>query len=535
MLPPAASMTMPALLRSRVATDAGRRFFVCDDSSLTFAQAERRSSLVARALIAAGAHAGTRVGLLYPNDVDFVVTFLAATRIGAVAVPFSTLQAVDELRWQIVDSGVEILLAAGAWRGRDFRGNLKAALPALDYSTAPPLRVPCAPSLRRIFLAGMPDECAPWSTASLPALAADVTEDFLSAAEAAVRPADPLLIVYTSGSTGMPKGVIHAHGALLEHLHNLNRIRAFMPDEVLFSNAPFFWIGGLAYALLGALEAGGRLVTSISTSAAVTLDTIERERPTMVNGFPQSVAHLPRDPSYARRDFSSVRRGNLYAIMPPALRPEDPTLRHNLLGSTETGSVYLIHGDEGPIPERLRGSFGKPAPGFEVRISDPETGQACAHRTDGEIWVRGPYLMQGYVGRAWHEVFTPDGWYRTGDLACRDEEGFVFFKGRLGDMIKTSGANVSPREVEQVLAEITGRRVHVLGLEDAGRGQIVAAAIAVDGDTPDEAALRERLKQRLSAYKIPRRFLFLPQAEIPMTATGKLDQRRLAALFRARG
>jgi acyl-CoA synthetase (AMP-forming)/AMP-acid ligase II len=139
--------------------------------------------------------------------------------------------------------------------------------------------------------------------------------------------------------------------------------------------------------------------------------------------------------------------------------------------------------------------------------------------------------MEGYLGKQRHETFDPDGWYHTGDMASANEDGYVFFKGRLGDMIKTSGANVSPREVEEMLAALTGCRAHVLGIDDAKRGQIVVAAIVADDKPVDEEALREQLKVKLSSYKVPRRILFLSEGTVPMMSSGKLDKRKLAELF----
>ena len=279
-----------------------------------------------------------------------------------------------------------------------------------------------------------------------------------------------MVIVHTSGSTSEPKGVIHTHGALLRHLDNLNQLRRYTPDEVLFSNSPFFWIGGFAYALLGTLVAGAELVCSASADASDVLDLIEREQPTMVNGFAASVAHLPEDPSFSARDLSSIRRGNLHPIMPPAVRPADPELRHNMLGMTEAGSVCLASEDESEQPEHRRGSFGRPVPGFEADVRE------------GELWFRGPFLFDGYDGRERHETFDPDGWFATGDLVTVDEEGFVYFRGRGSDMIKTAGANVSPREVEAAIAEVAGLTAHVVGLDDPDRGQVVAALVrAPDG------------------------------------------------------
>ena len=159
---------------------------------------------------------------------------------------------------------------------------------------------------------------------------------------------------------------------MIRHQDNLNQIRRYTTDEVLFSNSPFFWIGGYAYCMLGTLVAGARLICSNATSPADVLDLLERERPTMVNGFAAGVAHLAKDPSFAGRDLSSIRRGNLWPIMPEPVRARDPELRHNMLGMTETGSVCLASPDEGDQPEHRRGSFGLPAPGFEVRILDPD-------------------------------------------------------------------------------------------------------------------------------------------------------------------
>ena len=281
-----------------------------------------------------------------------------------------------------------------------------------------------------------------WTIEGFLAAGAAVGDDVVAAAGAAVRPSDRMVIVHTSGSTSEPKGVIHQHGTLVRHIDNLNELRRYTEDDVLFSNSPFFWIGGFAYGLLGTLLAGATLVCSNATDPSTTLDLIERVRPTMVNGFAASVAHLAKDPTFPRRDLSSIRRGNLWPIMPDDVRPADPELRHNMLGMTETGSVCLATDDESDQPEHRRGSFGRPVPGFEARIVDPDTGADCETGQVGELWFRGPFLMEGYYGRERHETFTPDGWYRTGDLFHVDDEGFFYFTGRKGDMIKTAGANV---------------------------------------------------------------------------------------------
>jgi acyl-CoA synthetase (AMP-forming)/AMP-acid ligase II len=514
-------LTVPALLHDRAARRPDHPFLVCDDDVLTYAGAGTRSAALAKGLLALGAGRGTHVGLLFPNSAEFVVASLATARIGAVAVPLSTFSTSAELLTLLRQADIEFLLATPAFRGRDYT----AAARELGLGSPPPLYSSSMPALRRV-------DFDPHVVVDA---GATVDDGVLAAVEACIRPADRLVIVHTSGSTSEPKGVIHQHGPLLSHLDNLNGMRRYHEDEVLFSNSPFFWIGGYAYSLLGTLLAGATLVCSNATDPARTLDLLERVRPTMVNGFAATVAHLAKDPSFPGRDLTSVRRGNLWPIMPPDVRAADPELRHNMLGLTETGSVCLASDDEGDQPERRRGSFGRPVPGFEAKVVDADTEEQCGVGTMGELWLRSPFLMEGYYGRERHETFTPDGWFRTGDLFHVDAEGFFYFSGRRGDMIKTAGANVSPREVEGAIAEATGLVAHVIGLDDPERGQLVAAAVRVpNGQVPPDCEdLRAALRARLSAYKVPRTFLMLGDDEVPMMSSGKLDVRALKERFRA--
>ena len=526
-------LTVGALLAAHAAERPEQVLLAVDDGALTYAEARTRSAELAQALLAAGASLGTRVGLVYPNGPAFVVAWLAAARIGAVSVPLSTFSTTTELSGLLRRADVAMLLGAHRYRSQDFRSSLVAGLGGLDLATPPPLFSEAAPSLRRIALEfgePEPDVHPGWTHAGLLGGAAGVGDDVLVAAEAAVMPADHMVIVHTSGSTSEPKGVIHSHGALIRHLDNLNQLRRYVPGEILFSNSPFFWIGGFAYALLGTLVAGATLACSNAPGAAGVLDLLERERPTMVNGFAASVAHLPHDPTFSRRDLSSIRRGNLYPIMPDDVRPADPELRHAMLGMTEAGSVCLADEDESEQPAHRRGSFGRPVPGLEARVRREDGSEAGAGEA-GELCLRGPFLMDGYDGRERHETFDADDWFRTGDLATRDDDGFLYFRGRGTDMIKTAGANVSPREVEAAILEVSGLVSHVVGIDDEARGQVVAALVraptggsGVDPTvTVDIDDLRGRLRDRLSAYKVPRTIVVLPDEEVPMMSSGKLD------------
>jgi acyl-CoA synthetase (AMP-forming)/AMP-acid ligase II len=484
--------TVGRLLREQAATRGDHLLLVCDAERLTYGQAEQRSAGLARGLIGLGAGKGTHIGVLYPNGSAFAVAMLAAARIGAVVVPFSTFSTEGELRDQLVHSDTEILLATPSFRGHDYRARLAQVT---------------APWLRHVAFDNDVADTAPAE------LAAAIEQD--------VDGCDPLVIVYTSGSTGAPKGVVHTHESLLGHQRNLNEIRGLSADDRLFCNSPFFWIGGLGFGLLATLVAGSTLVCSNATDPGAVLDLLEEVRPTMTNGFAAGSLHLARHESFSVRDLSSMRRGNLYPIMAPDTHPRDLELRHNMLGMTEAGSVVLLSGDETDQPEHRRGSFGRPAPGFETKI------------VDGELYIRGRYLMQGYYKRSREECFDADGWFHTGDLFRTDADGFFYFAGRRGSMIKTAGANVFPAEVEKAIARVTdGLVAHVLPLPDPARGQLVAAVVLVpDGRTFDEADVRERLKSELSSYKIPRRFAILSPDELPLKSSGKVDLPRLAAMF----
>ncbi|MFG1929288.1 class I adenylate-forming enzyme family protein [Mycobacterium sp. NPDC048908] len=488
------SLTVGAVLRRQAATRGQHLMLVCDTERLSYADAEHRSAWLARGLIGLGAGKGTHIGVLYPNGAHWIVAMLAAARIGAVVIPFSTFATAPEIAAQVTHSDTEILLAAASFRGHDYRDRLA------DID---------APLLRHLLIdADPPDGADAWR---FDAMEHDVDES------------DLLAIVYTSGSTGMPKGVVHTHFSLLGHQQVLNETRGLTANDKLFCNSPFFWIGGIAFAVLATLLAGSTLVCSNATDPAVTLDLLESEKPTMTNGFVAGIAQLAHHPSLPGRDLSSIRRGNLYPIMAPEVRPADPELRHTMLGMTEAGSVITISEDESDQPEHRRGSFGKPAPGFDTKI------------VDGELYIRGPYLMQRYYKRSREESFDVDGWFHTGDLVRTDADGFVYFLGRQGAMIKTAGANVAPAEVERAIAKVTdGTVAHVVGLPDPERGQVVAAVIALeDDDEFDEAAVRDRLKAELSTYKIPKRFVALPRSLIPMLSSGKVDTAALQKVFDA--
>jgi acyl-CoA synthetase (AMP-forming)/AMP-acid ligase II len=520
---PGEGATVGQVLRVQARNRGDHPLLICDSERVSYADAERLSAVMARGLIDLGAGKGTHVGLLYPNGVAFVVGMLAAARIGAVVIPFSTFATARELREQLVHSDTEILLSAPSYRSHDYVQRLTEVLPGSYFDADDRLFNAAAPQLRHVIF-----------DVSRIQRAESVDDAFLAGMEDDVDGSDPVTIVYTSGTTSAPKGVVHTHAALLDHQRNLNAVRNLTAADKLFCNSPFFWIGGLGFGLLASMIAGATLICSNADDPGRTLDLLEAERPTLTNGFVAGIRDLTQHPSFADRDLSSLRRGNLYPIMAPDVRPRDPELRHNMLGLTEAGSVVLISADDTDQPEHRRGSFGKPAPGLDAKIVDPDTQLPVEDGAPGELCIRGPCLMQRYYKRSREECFDADGWLHTGDLAATDSEGFFYYLGRRGSMIKTAGANVSPSEVEHAIAKVTGGAAHVFGIPDPDRGQVIAAVIVTDdGADFDEAGLRRQLSVELSAYKIPKRLAGLASSEVPLLASGKPDLLRLKNLFDA--
>jgi acyl-CoA synthetase (AMP-forming)/AMP-acid ligase II len=531
--------TIPEFIRTRVEAFGDRPLIVLNDERLTYRDADERSEALARGMLATGVAKGTRVGLLAPNGPAWVVGFLALARIGAVAVPINTFYQARELGWVMRHADVNTLLSVVRLLNHDYAERLEACAPSLVRQKADAIATPELPHLRHVYVWGDCDR--PWARpVRVLEEAADaaptIDRGFLAEVEACVSPSDPLAVIYSSGSTAEPKGAIHTHGTVIRHAYNLNAFRDLGPDDRVFSPMPFFWVGGFVFSLFSYMHAGACMLCEESFEAGRTLDLLERERATIVAGWPHYAKAMMEHPSFPERDLSSIRSGNLYEILPAGLRPRDPELRSNSLGMTETCGPHTIDRMDVDLPERLRGSFGCSVPGLEHKIVDPETGETLPPGRTGEVCVRGYSLMQGLHKVDREDTFDRDGFYHTGDAGHFDEEGHLFFQGRLGDLIKTAGANVTPREVEVVMESFPEvRSAFVVGVTDPARGQNVAAAVVLKpGERADADAMRRRLRSELSAYKVPRHVFFCADEELPFTDSGKIDKRRLAALLAER-
>jgi acyl-CoA synthetase (AMP-forming)/AMP-acid ligase II len=528
--------TFPELFAEIARERAGHPALVVADEALTYAELDRRSARTAKALLAIGAGKGTRIGLLAPDGVLLLTTFYAGLRIGALVTLISTLTTPPELAHVVRTSDVQVLVGARRFLRRDFAENLEAALPGLAEAGPGTLRLPGAPHLRSAWLDDA--EGLPWARPVEELLAraegGEAPDDeLLAAVEREVSPADDAFVVYTSGSTATPKAVVHGQASVVSKPRALAPLFLMTPDDRTMPLLPAFWLGGIA-AALQVLSTGGTLVYPPSPDIDDVLDLVERHDVTYVVVW-HMLAKL-RARARARGIDVDRIRGLGWRPRDEHGEPVPGSLRANLLGMSESFSAHSGEPIDVRMPADKRGSSGRAVNGVERRVVDPDTGEEVPPGEVGELQLRGGGLMTGFYKVPREQVFTPDGFYPTKDLVRIDADGYAWFVGRLGDMIKTSSANVSRLEVEaalNALPEVASS--FVAGLPDAEVGELVAAAVVpAPGASPTEDELRAALRDRLSGFKVPRRIVLIAEDDVPRTSTGKVRLVDLAGMIGAR-
>ena len=490
--------TIDELVRLHATHEADKPMVIDPEGRVTYAELDVVTRDLAAAFVAAGVGKGTRVGLIMPNCVQWVQIAIALTRIGAVLVPLSTLLQPPELVAQLRVASVQHLVAVQEFRGHRYLDEVKRERPNL-------------PALREV-----------WDAGDLPHGTADSRVDAITST---VTPSDTLAIMFTSGSSGPPKGVIHSHGNALGAVRSGLAARCIDADTRLYLPMPFFWVGGFGSGVLSALLAGATLVTEQIPQPETTLRLLERERVTLFRGWPDQAAALARQTDSVAADLSSLRPGSLEALLPADQRAE-PGARAKLFGMTESFGPYCGYRADTDMPRSAWGSCGKPFDGMEVRIVDPDDGTPVARGTIGVIQLRGPHMMRGICRRGHDDLFTADGFYPTGDLGHLDDDGFMFYHGRSDDMFKVSGATVYPSEVEDALRTIDGVGGAFVTEVDGAVGAVVISHLAVD-------ELRDAARTRLSAFKVPTVWLAVDSDDrVPRKATGKADVPKLRELLR---
>ena len=466
----------------------------------------------------------------------WITTFLAGLRIGALTTVVSTLCTSPELAYILRNSDIQFFIGARRFLRHDYGKTLAAALPGLNEAAPGALRLRDAPYLRSIWL----DDVDGLSWAQpVDALLnrADVADApdaaLLSAIEQQVAPSEDAVIVYTSGSTSTPKAVVHTQWTVARHPPELARYFLLKDSDRMMPLLPSFWLGGMAMAL-EVLSMGATLVYPPSPDHEAVLNTLQRARVNRVNSWGDMLVKL-REAATARGiDVDKIVGLGPFRDEQGELIP--PRLQVNMLGMSETFAPHSAERLDLRLPDDKAGSSGRTVNGYERRIIDPETGGPVRQGEVGELQLRGGALMSGFYKKERRDVFTPDGFYPTGDLVRVDADDHLYFVARRGDMIKTKAANVSRLEVEAALRALPEVDLPIVaGLPDAELGELVAAAIVLKrGATSSEESLKAALRGTLSSFKIPRRIIFITHEDVPRTATGKLKLSELSNMIAAR-
>ncbi|RAY12858.1 long-chain fatty acid--CoA ligase [Actinomadura craniellae] len=533
------TLTLPGFLREVTALYAEREALVLhtDEGATrwTYTELWERAVEVARALRACGVGRDSRVGVLMTNRPEWVSAVFGVSLAGGVAVTLSTFSTPAELDHLLGVSGVSVLLFERRVLQKDFAAVLTELEPAIGKAGPGALQSAKYPFLRHLAAVG---DAAPGidSWDAFLARGAGEPREQVEATAATTRPSDTAVLFFSSGSTSKPKGILSGHRGVTTQLWRFRRMYGVGPEDGVrcWTANGFFWSGNFGMALGTTLASGGSLVLQCTFDAAEALELMQQERVNFPVAWPHQWAQLEGADNWADTDLSSMRFADF--TTPIARHPTvsakwfEPG---HAFGATETFTIVTCF--PANTPEEVHaGSSGEPLPGVTVKIVDPLTGVVVPRGERGEICVKGPTLMLGYLGTPLDETLDAEGFFRTGDGGYLDDAGRLFWEGRLTDVIKTGGANVSPLEVDEVLAAQPGvKMTQTIGVPHETLGEVVVACIVPhEGASLTAEGIRAALKERLASYKVPRQVLFFREDEITLTGSAKIkssDLRELAA------
>ena len=476
----------------------------------TWAELDERVRRLAAALRAEGIGPGDRIAVLDLNHPSCLELSLACARIGAANAVVNFRLAPPEILYVINDAQARLLVV-----GPEFAAAAAGLRDKLD-------------TVQRVLpVGGDTDEYEAFLAAHEPD-----TEPYDAA------PDDCFVQLYTSGTTGFPKGAMLTHAGMLAHAAHVAADFELGPADVVQVAMPLFHVGGTSYAFV-ALAQGARIVMARMPDPAALLDMVAEQRITHTFWVPALMGAMTQVPGAADRDYSSLRAISYGASpMPlPVLRASlelfGPRL-HQVYGMTEACGVVTSLGPEDHADPALAHrlvSAGTPISGVTIEVRDPATGDRLGTDQPGEIWVRTDQLMSGYWQKpeATASAITPDGWLRSGDGGHVDADGYVFITDRIKDMIVSGGENVYPAEIERVLAEHPSvGDVAVIGVPDERWGEVPkACVVAAPGATVDPEALIAYAREHLASFKCPKTVDVLD--ELPRNATGKILKKDLRA------
>ncbi len=492
----------------------------------------KRAFEVAQALVACGLGKGERVGVLMTNRAEFLAAIFGATLAGGVAAPLSTFSTADELSHLLDASACSVLLMERRVLKKDLTRILGDLDPGIGQTEPGHLASTRFPFLRWIAVVDGPGGGAvePWD--AFLERGATTAEAQVEARAASVQPADPGVLFFSSGSTSKPKGILSAHRGVTLQMWRMRRQQGLADGVRTWTANGFFWSGNFAMVLGATLAAGGSLVLQSTFQSEEALDLMAAEKVNFLFAWPHQWAQLESATNWTTADLSSLTHIDIDS--PIARHPTVASAwiepRH-CYGATETFTLSTAY-PANTARDVAHDSFGQPLPGNRLKIVDPLTGEVTALGARGEIAIKGPTLMLGYLGVPLDETLDAEGYFRTGDGGYVDQEGRLFWEGRLNDIIKTGGANVSPVEIDSIVRDCPGVKVcQTVGVPHDTLGEIVVTCIVPHIDVSlDEETVRAFAREKLASYKTPRRVLFFAEQDLALTGSAKVKTADLRAL-----
>jgi len=518
-LPP---LTVPRLMGWAAQQYGAKTAIQADDEVLSYRQLNDLRRSAGRAFMALGVQSGDRVAIWAPNSARWIIAALGLQSVGAVLVPLNTRLQGPEAADILARAGVSVLLTVGA---------LEGAVPAevVKSESLPALR-------RSVRLDSDGDSADQLGWAAFMAKASEADDAAFIALERAINPEDSADMLFTSGTTGKPKGVLCSHEQNIRVFATWSDTVGLRADDNYLIINPFFHSFGYKAGWLAALISGCTIFPMAQFDRRLVMEAISRHRISMLPGAPSLYEMLLADPERGNYDFSSLRLGVTGAATVPVKLVED--MRSELgfetvvtaYGLTEsTGVVTICRPDDDP--ETIANTCGRAMPGVELKCADPQTGEARAAGEEGEVWLRGYNVMQGYfdMPEATADAITSDGWLRTGDIGVMDERGYLRITDRLKDMYIMNGENVYPAEVEKLLYGLDGvAQAAVIGVPKAPQGEVgMAFIVRRAGSELSAEQVKAFCAEQLARYKLPYYVAFVDA--LPMNASGKVLKTELAA------
>jgi fatty-acyl-CoA synthase len=536
--------TLGGFLRRQAERYGDRPFVITDERTVTYAQVDAWATRLADGLAAVGVRPGDRVGIVMANHLEFAPVKFAVARAGAVAIPFNYLYRTDELAYVLRQSRCDALVTMTSFAGLDHLAMLDEIAPGWERGPTDAL-----PHLRRVVLFPTDDRRRDGAM-TLADLEAAGRAAPGGADDSGVSPFDDGDILYTSGTTGSPKGVVVSHDAPVRTAYASALTRAFGDGRRVLFSLPCYHMFGLVEGLLAVMHVGGAIVPRLTFSAADYLAAVERHHANDLLAAPTMAVALLEHPDRHTRDLSSLDAILCGAAPAPTWVWERAATELGITevttgyGMTECGGSMVLTLPEDPLERhtttvgrvKMAGAAGLPDHGGALCVyatADVDTGEPLPEGAEGELVSRGPTHMRGFWDKPDETaVALRDGWLHSGDLGLIGADGYLRLTGRSKELYKSGGELVMPKEIEELVVQVPGvSQAFAIGVPDERWGEAGCVWIVPEpGATVEADAVLALCRDKLARFKVPKHVVFSSAAELPTTATGKVQKFRMVPL-----